>query len=578
VFIALALAALVGCARRGPVPTVAPTTAATEMPASLAAASHTPPAATATATLSIPEPSPTAAPRLVTIGLAAPPQTLDPAGAADQAALLITRHLYDSLLAFEAGTTRVIPALAESWQASSDGLSWTFHLRSNVSFSDGTPFNADAARLNIERWLHGAPPGNYLFWRVLFGGFDGEAGADGEPLSLVAGVQAPDPQTLVLSLHRPDASLLNSLAMSSFAMVSPAVLEHPDRAALLNSTSAGTGPFQLPAGGAATGELIRLQRVSGHWNTALDALGPDELILKVIPDDAQRLLALQTGEVELISAINPRDYAAAGAPGAGTRLLFNPPLNVLYLGFNQARAPWHNLDCRLAVAHAINRPRYVAEFFPGDAIVAAAMQPASVWGYPEALRGLDFDPGLAREHLQACLDAGLGLAPGATLYVPPLERAYLPQPEALGLAIQADLAAVGISVTVTSPAWESTWLPDVYNGRADLFLLGWSGINGDPDSFLCPLFCGLDSRFNSDLRGLPLPADEQLAELLVAARGLSDPASREALYQQAHERFFEALPAIPMAHRQAAMAMRSNLTGYVASPVESLYFNLRLGP
>ena len=503
--------------------------------------------------------------------------TLDPANAADQPGLLITRHMYEGLVQYIPGTTQLAPALAESWEAAPDGLAWTFRLRGGVEFSDGTPFNAEAARLNFERWLNGTPPGSFVFWRTVFGGFAGEAGSDGEPLGLVDSVAAPNASTLVLTLNRPDGSLLSSLAMPSFAMVSPAALSQPDPMASLARESAGSGIFELAEWSEAG--IIRLVRSASYWNaSASSGDGPDELVFKVIVDDAQRFLALQTGEIEAVAGLDAAHYEAAAAPNGTTRLAFNPPLNVLYLGFNQARAPWRNLDCRLAVAHALDRDRYARDFFPGDGLPASAMQPESVWGYPADSGVPGYDPTLAAQKWQACLQTGAALPPDATLYVPPIERPYLPQPAALGQAIQADLAAVGISVTVASPDWQAIWLPDVHSGRADLFLLGWSGLNGDPDSFLCPLFCGLEPSFNSDNSGLPLPPDAELAALLLEARAASGPGAREALYQQAHQRFFAALPAVPLAHRQSAWAFGADVRGFVPSPVESLLYDLRLEP
>ena len=165
-----------------------------------------------------------------------------------------------------------------------------------------------------------------------------------------------------------------------------------------------------------------------------------------------------------------------------------------------------------------------------------------------------------------------------TLYVPPIERTYLPEPAGLGQAIQADLAAIGIPAQIASPAWETHWLPDVHTGRADLFLLGWVGVNGDPDSFLCSLFCGAEGAFNSDADGQPLPPDPELAALLKSARTVTDLAAREALYVQAHARIFETVPAIPLAHRKTAWAYRADVRGNVPSPIEDVFFGLRVEP
>ena len=566
-------ALLTACGAITPAPATPPP-ASTPGPNTPLAIATAPAGASAPTPADTTTPVATPAPTVFTLGLVDTPGALDPANAVDESALLITRHLYDGLTAYQPGATLAQPALAESWDVSSDGLAWTFLLRRGVFFSDGAPLTADVARLNFQRWLQGTPPGGYLFWRAMFGGFAGEAGPAGEPLALVQNVTTRGDATLVLTLSRPAASLPNTLAMPSFALISAGALDSADITAGLNAASAGTGPYVLAEW--PRPDLVRLQRNPTHWDAARQNV-PDQLVFKIIPDDTQRLLALQTGEIEGLAHLNPQDYAAVTAGAGSTRLAFDPPLNVLYLGFNQAHTPWHNVDCRTAVALALDKARYVQGHFPGDAEPAAAMQPPSVWGYSAPRQRL-YDPARARERWQACLASGVTLPAEMTLYVPPAPRPYLPDPAGLGLAIQGDLAAVGISVTVVAPDWQTEWLPDVHAGRADLFLLGWTGVNGDPDGFLCPLFCGAEGAFNTGEAGQPLPPDAELADLLAEAHTVTDPNRRAELYARAHARIFESVPAVPLAHRQTAWAFRVDVQGNVPSPIESVFFGLRFAP
>ncbi len=512
-----------------------------------------------------PLPSPTPGPRVFTVGLAEAPGSLDPASALDRSALMITRHLYEGLTSFEPGGTRPRPGLAETWAASDDALEWTFQLRTGVRFSDGTALTADSVAANFQRWLTGDPPGHYTFWRVMFGGFAREMDAAGEPLALVEDVRAEGTNAVIITLSRPDATLPNSLAMPSFAIVSPASLTVAGVAGL-EAISAGTGPYRLaepPQPG-----LVRLERNADYWG---EPAGPDALVFKIIPDATQRLLALHSGEIEAMAGVAPADYATVAAPGGPTQLVLHPALDVLYLGFNQARTPWGNLDCRMAVAMALDPDRYVREFYPGDGQRAAAMIPPAVWGAPADPEVIPHDVAQAQSHWQACEESGVTVPTTITLYVPPIPRPYLPDPAGLGEAVRADLAAAGIVVEIAAPEWETAWLPDVHSGRADLFLLGWSGINGDPDAFLCPLFCGLEGAFNTDGEGQPSPPDAELAELLLRARTSADPAVRASLYAEAQARLRETVPAVPLAHRAEAWAFRTEVGGYTPSPIESLF-------
>lgn len=549
------LALLTACAV--PTSTVVPPTPTTPPLPTLAVVTPIPPSPT-------PLPLPTPGPVTFTLALPAAPGTLDPANAADSSALLITRHLYEGLTRFEPDTTRVLPALAESWKTT-DAITWTFRIRSGVTFSDGTPLTAALAARNFERWQTRTPPGSYAYFRLMFGGFAGQTDETGAPLGNLKVITATSPVSLTLVLNRPDAALPNTLAMPAFALVNPAAWNEAGYGSP-SAPSAGTGPFTLKAW---RENLIELERNPNYWGAPAS---PDGLIFKIIPDAVQRLTALQVGEVDGLAALSPQHYAVAAS--WPIRVEFSPPLQVLYLGFNQARAPWNRLDCRLAVAHALDRDRYVAEFFPGDAERADTLQPGATLTETWTL-----DVEKARSLWESCTRPERGTPRlKLNLYVPPLARDYAPDPARLGAAIQADLAAAGISVTVQSPDWTTQYLPDVQAGRADLFLLGWFAPNGDPDGYLCPLFCGQNAAFNSDNKGLPLPPDETLAQLLQQARATTDPAQREALYAQAHRRIFETLPAIPLAARKTAWAFRNDLVGTVPSPLEAVFFGLRVRP
>jgi peptide/nickel transport system substrate-binding protein len=538
----------------------------TPLPITATMATPTAPPTAAPAPPPTPLPSPTPGPVAFAIGLPVEADTLDPAEAGTESALLITRHMYEGLTQFAPGTARPVPALAESWQVSDNGLQWRFALRRNAVFSDGTPFTAQTAARNFNRWLTRTPSGSYAFFRVMFGGFAGQTDETGASLSNLRAVTATTSSTLILTLNRPDASLPATLAMPSFAMVNPLAWTSPDFGSPL-SASAGTGPFRLRRW---AGDLIELERNPVYRGARAAA---EALLFKIIPDDVQRLNALKVGEVDGMAGLNPSDYdELANWP---IRLEFDPPLQVLYLGFNQAKPPWGNAECRRAVALALDRERYVTEFFPGDAEVANTLIPGAV-----LTQTLAPDVAGAADLWQSCLRAE-GIVPGAAsrlainLYVPPIPRFYLPDPAGLGAALQADLASAGITVTVQSPDWETVWLPEVQAGRADLFLLGWYAANGDPDGYLCPLFCGGNAAFNTDKKGLPLPPDEPLAQLLLAARATTDEVKRAALYAQAHARIFETMPAIPLAFRKTAWAYRNTLTGTIPSPIENVFFGLR---
>jgi peptide/nickel transport system substrate-binding protein len=450
------------------------------------------------------------------------------------------------------------------WAVAPDARVYTFTLRSGVRFSTGAAFTAEAAAANLNRWLSATPVGPYPFVPAMFGGFAGELDETGQPMSNVASLSAVSAAELVIGLRQGDAALPATLAMPAFAMVDPGAFAQ-DGFGGPGAPSAGTGPYLLSAWEANT---IRLARRSDYWGPPAVA---GELAFIALPDDAARVVALERSEVDGLAGL-PLDQADLGLR-LPVRVVQEPAHDVLYLGFNQSRRPWGTLECRQAVARILDRTRLAAVVAP-DASAATSLRPGTTLGPAlDALPGPD--PSGASTLWAACL-AQQPLPPPATysLYVPPLPRRYLPDPAPVATRIGADLAALGIAVTVVSPAWPDVWQNEVQSGRADLFLLGWGGVNGDPDAALCPLLCGANPALRTDQLGFAVAPDDELAAILVQARATAEPTQRAALYAQADRLIGERVPVLPLTQRGDTWVFREGLRGEQLGPMESLFLGL----
>jgi peptide/nickel transport system substrate-binding protein len=498
---------------------------------------------------------------------------LDPADVTDSESLLVTWHLYEGLTRYKPGTAEIEPALAESWTVSDDGLEWTFKLREGVTFHDGTPFDAEAVVWNFNRWFDPEHPQHFegwdfTYWPYMFQGYKGEdKNEDDVPDSVLASAEAVDASTVKLVLNRPNAPLLQTLAMGNFGFSSPAAVETaadsygtPDG----DPIAAGTGPYKVKEW--VPVDHITVERNDDYWG---EAPPMREIEFRVIPDGTARFLSLAAGEIDGMTQVNPEDIAKAEAD-ENIQVVFEPANNVGYLGINQARPPWDNLNCRLALAHAIDKQAIADTLYAGDAVPATQMMPPDLWGYNKSLVDYPYDPVKAKEYLDLCI-AEVGELPAeVTFYVPPIQRFYFPKPKELGETIQAGLNELGIVTTISSPEWGAVYLPEVREGKADLFLLGWGGDNGDPDNFLCQFFCGGDASFNSAEDGTAMPPDEELDVLLREAATLTDQAERRVKYEEANARILETVPAVPLVHRTPPILLRSNLSGYTASPLQQI--------
>ena len=538
------LAALVAACGGGPAPDAAtPTAALSATPV----ASATP----------VPPPTATPEPIIFTVGLPGPLSTLDPASASEPSALVVTRHLYDGLTRFAPGGVVVEPALAESWVAAPDATAYTFTLRVGVTFSTGAPFNAAAAQANVERWLNGAEAG-FPYVPAMLGGFAGQVDANGASLSRVAEVRAEGADTLIVRLTGPDSAFPATLAMPAFAMVDPAAWADPAFGAP-GAASAGTGPFRLRA--SLQPDLVELEPNPSAWTTPTRL---DLLRFKSLVDPTQRVIALQVGEVDAIADL-PTEQATIGESWP-VRVVGQPPQQVLFLGFNHNRRPWATAACRQAVAVGLDRAA-LAQAAGGSQTPRAGFVSAAEPPTPDVTR--------AQAMWAECVaQQDAPIATPIALYAPPIPRPYLADPQTFGQVLQAQLTTIGIATVVVQSDWSTAWLPDVQAGRADLFVLGASDLNGDATTLLCPLFCGANAAFNTSRDGLASAPDDELAALLAQARALPDVAQRTALATQADALISERSPAIALASPVETWAIASDWQGEALGPLEALFTHM----
>lgn len=541
-----------------------------------------PPTATLVPLTSTPSPSPTLPPPTATpepqtlrFGLPDAPAKLDPAviPVDDESSLLVSAQLYDTLVQFEPGTTAIEPALATEWMVSPDGLTWDFKLRPDVVFHDGTPLTAEMVAWNFRRWMDGLHPaheGDFRYWEGLFRGFDEEQTRAEAVESLVVRVEAPDAATFRIVLNKPYAPLLHNLALPAFAILQPdAVMAQGAQAygALSGAPAVGTGPFRVLDW---SDQEITLAANHDYW---AGWPGVESLVFRVIDDPAARLAALQNREIEGFIAPDDGSRLAIGVAGDGSRLtdyriVLDPRPTTAFLNFNLGHEYLRNVDVRRGIAHAINRPALLAAAFGPDWIPASQMLSPGIWGYNEAIEPYTYDPERARALLDAAqVPEGYEIE----LWYPDRPRPYLPNPEAAAQAIADDLAAVGIAASLQTEEW-SAYLADRRQGAFAMWLLGWTGHNGDPDSFFFYHF------------GVPTPREgnyhsEVLQELLLRGQVIADPDIRVEVYEEAARILHEDVPRLFLAHPAVPMVLAPEVTGLLPNPAGPERFDhVRLQP
>jgi peptide/nickel transport system substrate-binding protein len=511
-------------------------------------------------------------------GTSTDPVSLDGALVYDGESLRVVDQIFEGLVTLKPGTTEVEPALATSWEASADGKTWTFKLQEGVTFHDGEPFNADAVCFNFERWygFEGALQNSAAsyYWQTVFGGFKNpEEGSLGPKDTLYQSCKAVDEFTAEIKLRQASASFLAGLSLSSFSMASPKALEQfgadegqvDEEAGVFRPTGSyarehptGTGPFKFVEW--VPNDHLTIERNDDYWGEPAKL---DEVIFKPIPDPAAQLQALQAGEIHGYDLVAPEDVSTIEGD-SNLQLLKRPAFNVAYVGINQAFKPLDDIEVRKAIAYGLNRQEVVDSFYAGTGVVAKEFMPPELEGYADDVTEYPYDPEKAKQTLR---DAGYELPVKIEFWYPTdVSRPYMPDPKRNFQAFQQSLEQSGFDVVPKTAPWDPDYLSKVDNGRAAVYLIGWTGDFGDADNFIGTFFQDERPEWGFD--------NPEIRDLLDQAEAETDLDRRTELYQEANRVIMDYLPGVPYAHSEPALAFNAAVQGYVPSPVSIEPFSL----
>ena len=386
---------------------------------------------------------------------------LDPAHETDGISLNLANEIYEQLVAFKPGTFDIVPMLASKWKSSADGKTWTFTLAPNHEFSDGTPVDAAAVKWNFDRWRLQKNHGNfpYAYYASMFGGFDDK--------SSIEDVRAPAKDTVVFTLRTPLGPFLRDIALSSFSIAEPAAVEKDPVA--FGTQPVGSGPYMVQEW--AKDDHMTLV-ANPHWTGPAPAY--QTVVMRDIPDPSTSVLALKSGDIDLL--IDPRpDDARDLAKVAGIKIYQQPSNNVLYVAMNVDKKPFGDVRVRRAISLSIDKASITNDFYATGATVADNWNPVGMLGDDPKLKAAPHDPAAAKKLLAS---AGFPSGFKTELYYPTSPRPYMPEPQRVAEALQANLREAGIDVTL-QPFEFGVFLAKVRNGEHPMCLIGWNGDNGD---------------------------------------------------------------------------------------------------
>lgn len=474
--------------------------------------------------------------------------TLDVPLSTDTQTTMVSTQLYNTLTRAKSGQVEVEPDLATSWSTSSDGLIWTFKLRKGVTFHDGTPFNAEAVKFNIDRWADPKNP-----YRPKGGTFEAW---DDFVADTYKESRAVDPETVQIVLKTPNAPLLYALSAISFGFASPqsvkqyggeGVTQHP----------IGTGPFKFV-------EWVRDDHITVEANSSYFRRGLPKIqrvVFRVIKDNSARFLALKAGEVHLMELANPDDVKTAQSD-PDLQVALRPAFNSGWLRFNMNLPLFQDRRIREAVALAINKQEIVQTLYGGYGQVADQLMPPIMWGRSAHVSRSAFDPKRAKQLLT---EAGHPNGFSLDFWYMPISRTYFPNGKTIGTAIASYLSHVGIQVHLMTEDWAS-YLKDRASNKFQIFMIGGTGDYGDPDDFWGYNFAKYDPNSANYSYNKP-----QLYSLISKARGITNHAERVKMYAQAADMIAQDVRDVYIAYARVPVLMRKNVAGLVLQPTANEY-------
>jgi peptide/nickel transport system substrate-binding protein len=352
-----------------------------------------------------------------------------------------------------------VPGLAERWDISDDGRTYTFHLRQGVTFHDGTPFDAQAVKFNFNRMLdenhpqHDTGPFPLAFF-----------------FSAIKQTEVVDAHTVRLHLKEPFAPLLSNLAYPTGLMVSPTAVKKYGKE--FGRHPVGTGAYRFAEWQSNT--KVTVERNPAYWDGSPKL---QAVIFRPITDANTRVTEMLAGGLDLMVEVPPD--AVAVFQRAGTfKLSEQVGPHLWFLILNTREPPFSDKRVRQAVNYAIDKQALVTNVLQGTATVATSVVPAAFeWAYDDTLKPYPYDPDKARQLIR---DAG---ADGKTVGFMVAEGGSgMLAPVPMGTAIQADLAKVGLKAEIRTFEWNA-YLAEVNQGlagKAGLAEMAW--MTNDPDT------------------------------------------------------------------------------------------------
>ena len=458
----------------------------------------------------------------LTVALDGALDSLDPQKSVTIVSSQARGSIYDRLIQYDPTLTKFEPMLATSWDASADGLTYTFHLRQGVKFSDGHPFTADDVIFTYNRLMSKA-----------------EASPRVTDWTDVKAVKKIDASTVEFDLAKPYAPFLTAVEGSAFDIL-------PNEPTVdFSKTAIGTGPFMLKDW--VPNDHMTLVKNPNYWQPGKPYL--DSVVFKFIPDSQTRVVDLETGAVNVLNSV-PFDRIQELQKNTKVNIMTADGFVRDTLGFNDTKAPYNNPLVRQALSMAIDRDTIVKTIMFGFATATSdPIVPGSPWYDQASDQQLSYNVTKAKQLLQ---QAGLGSGFSTTIKVSPT----YPQEVQMAQVIQQAWQQLGVKATIDQLEW-STWVQQVVVSKDfDVeIVLHSNGPGADAWTYNWLVTKGSVNLVNY--------SSPQMDALLNQGRATSDQQKQIPIYDQVQQLFAKDAPWTNIDYEKTVAAETKNVQGWV---------------
>ncbi|HVI85721.1 MAG TPA: ABC transporter substrate-binding protein [bacterium] len=445
---------------------------------------------------------------------------------------VVNNNINEPILRFKTGTVDLEPCLATTWDISTDGLVYTFHLRP-ASFHDGTPVTASAIKLNYDRQIDDKNPYHFAgitYTEIVF--------------SNVSKIDAVNDRTLRITQSRPAVTLLSNLALFAEGIVSPAALKKYGKDYSLHPTGSGPYKFERWAKGVEFVETAYPQYWGGRpW--------VERVVWKTVADNTVRLEQLRTGELDLTTELDFKDVAGLRADRR-FQVVAGNFLDTQYVILNQHKPPFDKREARQAVQYAVNKANIAKVAFYGNYTLGAGPVPPGLVGYDKSLEETyPHDPAKAKALLEK--------AGANNMAVTLLHKTEAFWPEIAQL-LQADLQAAGLQVSLQGLE-EAAFYAKINASEHQMGLNDWVMDTSDPDDIMWSVFSTKRAR---QRMGYENP---QVDKLNKDAQVERDPQKRREMYLKSQQLILQDAPFVTLGYAPRAMGAKANVQGLLVGPL-----------